>query len=259
MAASPRHTGWRMNRASATVSCAPRAGLELRTGGDLRGDIAPFVFGVGSTDEGRIATTTIAGSAITVPDAYPFGEMIELRYTFAEAGNDQRQGLFLEVRQNAANSSTVRGAEITVAQCGAVAIGTMEGANIRAIPRSATTGNITNLYGVTGEVTFNSNAYTGTVSELAAVRGKVSMEDGATLNNASIFLAEAEPITGADTMAAIFRAQTHANITFTRAIDFTDSTLTETCGRVTLIRFAIAGTNYNLRSTACTLSVSACA
>ena len=219
----------------------------------------PFVFGTGATDTGRISTGSRAGAALTIPDAYSLGEMIELRYTFAETGNSQRQGLYLEVRQNAANSSTVRGGEIVASQCGAVAIGTLEGMNIRAVPRSATTGNITNLYGVTGEVTFNSAAYTGTVSEIAAVRGKVSMEDGATLNNASIFLAEAEPVSGGDTMAAIFRAQTHANITFTRAIDFTDSVLTETCGRVTLLRFAIAGTNYNLRSTACTLSVSACA
>src|SRR3990167_9166076 len=111
----------------------------------------PYNFGLGVNDTGRISTITRGGSALTFPDAYSFGEAIELRYTFAEDDNNSRQGLFLEVRQNAANSATVRGAEITAAQCGAVAIGVLEGANIRAIPRSATTGNITNAYGVTGE------------------------------------------------------------------------------------------------------------
>src|SRR3990167_5131487 len=76
----------------------------------------PYVFGLGDTDTGRLATGTRAGSALIFPDAYSFGEAIELRYTFAETGNSQRQGLFMEVRQNAANSATVRGAEITAAQ-----------------------------------------------------------------------------------------------------------------------------------------------
>src|SRR3990167_4467450 len=151
----------------------------------------PYNFGLGVNDTGRISTVTRAGSAITFPDAYSFGEAIELRYTFAETGNNSRQGLFMEVRQNAANSATVRGMEITASQCGAVDIGTLEGANIRAVPRSSSTGNITNLYGLTGEVTFNSACYTGTITEAAAIRGKFSVEDGATYTNSSVFLAEA--------------------------------------------------------------------
>ena len=72
MAPSFKHTGWRMNRNSSTVSSLPVPALELRAAGDAGATVAPFVFGVG-THIGRIATTNIAGSAITVPDSYPFG------------------------------------------------------------------------------------------------------------------------------------------------------------------------------------------
>src|SRR3990167_7460163 len=217
----------------------------------------PYNFGLGVNDTGRISTSTRPGAALTFPDAYSFGEAIELRYTFAESGNSSRQGLFMEVRQNAANSATIRGAEITASQCGAVAIGTLEGANIRAVPRSSSTGNITALYGVPGEVTFNSACYTGTVSETASVRGKLSMENGATINNASVFLAEAEGITGADVADSIMRFDNGANVSFTEALNFGSATLTATCNRVTLMRFKnAAGTEKILRVDNCgTVSV----
>src|SRR3990167_8245728 len=166
----------------------------------------PYNFGLGVNDTGRISTGTRAGSAITFPDAYSFGEAIELRYTFAETGNNSRQGLFMEVRQNAANSATVRGMEITASQCGAVDIGTLEGANIRAIPRSSAGGDITALFGVTGEVTFNSADYSGTVTDVAAVRGKLSLEVGGTYTNSEIMKLELEPVSGYVTVGSIVRA-----------------------------------------------------
>ena len=213
----------------------------------------PLVFGTGACDSGRISTSTRAGAALTFPDAYSFGEAWELRWTFAESGNSSRQGVFLEVRQNAANTATIRGAEIAAAQCGAVGITTLEGANVRATARSTSTGNITNMYGITGEANFNSTCYTGTVSEMAAVRGKVTMLNGATLNNASVFLAEAEPSAGADTMNSIMRSCTHVNITFTTALDFSGSTLaTLACSRVGLMKFKnSAGSCKTLVANAC--------
>src|SRR3990167_4940762 len=109
----------------------------------------PYVFGLGDDDTGRISTSTRAGAALTFPDTYGFGEAWELRWTFAETGNSQRQGIFMEVRGNAANSATIRGVEFHAAQEGAVAVGTLEGGNFQAITRSTSTGNITNMFGLT--------------------------------------------------------------------------------------------------------------
>ena len=74
-------------------------------------------------ENGRLSTRTHSGAVHTVPDSYSFGEAIELRYTFAETGNSQRQGLFLNVRQSAANSSTVRGTGAGEASAGAPSAG----------------------------------------------------------------------------------------------------------------------------------------
>ena len=171
--------------------------------------------------QGRLSTVTEAGSALAIPSTYTYGEAIELRYTSSKS-NAQFQGMFLEVRTAVANTSTIRGFEVTAAQEGAVAVGTLEGGSGKAITRSATTGNITNMFGLTGETTHNSDAYTGTVTNLAAVRGKVSLEDGATYTNSSVFLAETEPITGAETIGSILRVDSHANITVTQVFDLDD-------------------------------------
>ena len=190
---------------------------------------------------GRIATTKKSGSAITIPSTYAFGEAWEMRYT-SELSNTQFQGIFLEVRTSVANTSTIRGAEFAAASQGAIAVGTLEGANIRATVRSTTTGNITNMFVVTGEANFNSSAYTGTVTKIAAVRGKVSMEDGATYTNSSIFLAEAEGITGSDVIGSILRGNVNANITADAIIDMTgvNLTLVDT-DKVNLIKFKDTG------------------
>lgn len=198
---------------------------------------------------GRISTVTEAGSAITVPDTYTYGEAIELRYTFAETGNSQRQGLFMDIRTSAANSSTVRGCEVTAQQEGAIAVGVLSGGTFKAITRSATTGNITNMYGLEAEITHNSSAYTGTITEAAVIRGKFSPEDGATYTKSSVFLADAEPVSGADVLDAYYRAKSHANVSATSALDVADAVLVETNSgkNVTLIRFTGAnGSVYRL-------------
>ena len=172
------------------------------------GDVVPLALGYAGTnlyvfeENGRISTVTGAGSAITVPDAYTRGEMIELRYTFAETGNSQRQGIFMDVRTNVANSSTIRGVEIMAQQEGAVAVGTLSGGTFKAITRSATTGTITAMYGLESEVTHNSAAYTGTITTLAGFRTKVSLEDGATYTYGSGMRIEFEGITGAKAIDA---------------------------------------------------------
>src|SRR3990167_8452798 len=154
----------------------------------------PYVFGIGVDDTGRIATGSRAGAAITFPDAYSFGEAIELRYTFAETGNAQRQGIFMNVRQSAANSSTVRGMEVGAEQSGAVALGTLEGANIFAGTRGAS-GDITNLYGLSAEFKHNT-AYTGTITRAAALRAKFTFDNGATYTLGSVLRLEMEPLAG---------------------------------------------------------------
>ena len=128
---------------------------------------------------GRISTRSHNGAAVTIPDSYSFGEMWELRYTFAETGNSQRQGIFMDVRTNVANSSTVRGMEVTAQSEGNINVGTLQGAKFAAIPRGAS-GTITALYGLAGEVTFNDSSWAGTVTQQAGVYVKVSNEDGGT-------------------------------------------------------------------------------
>lgn len=196
----------------------------------------------------RISTESRNGSAVSIPAAHGFGEAIELRYTSARS-NSQFQGLFMEVRTSVANSSTIRGAEIKAAQEGAVAVGTIEGLSARADARSATTGNITNLYGVTAEIGSNSDAYTGTVTSAAAFRGKLQLEDGATYTTAYVFRAEAEAISGADTITAIVGSGTFTSVTPDSLIDFSsvESANYDSNTKVVLMKFKGAnGTTYYL-------------
>lgn len=202
----------------------------------------PYVWDQDLILNSRIVTgTKIAGSAVTIVSTYAYGEAWELRWT-SELSNTQFQGIFLEVRTSVANTSTIRGVEFAATSQGAIAVGTLEGANIRATVRSTTTGNITNMFGITGEANFNSSAYTGTVTQIAAVRGKVSLEDGATYTDSSVFLANAEGITGADVIGSILRGNINANITADAIIDMTgvNLTLVDT-DKVNLIKFKDTG------------------
>lgn len=219
--------------------------LELDTN---HSTIAPYVFGLGDTDSGRISTRTRAGAAITVPDAYSFGEMWELRFTFAETGNSQRQGIFMDVRTSAANSSTVRGMEVSAQSEGNINVGVLSGGTFKAIPRG-TSGTITNLFGVEGEITYNDSSWAGTTTLGAAIRGKVSLDNGAT--NTAIYgvYVDGDPLGGGVTATAAFALKSHASITWKYAIDVLGSTLEETNSgkNVTLIRFTGAnGTAYRL-------------
>lgn len=187
---------------------------------------------------GRVSTKTEAGSALTIPDEYPYGEMWELRYTFAEDDNNQRQGIFMDIRTSAANSSTIRGFEVTAQSEGNIAVGTLSGGTTKAIPRG-TSGTITNLFGGEAEVTFNSSSYAGTVTNLAGHRTKVSLEDGGTYTASSVYLAEVEAITGGETIGSYFRGKNNAGITATQLFDFTGCTLAVTdTDKVTLMKFA---------------------
>ena len=198
----------------------------------------PYVWDQDLILNSRIATgTSLGGSAVVISSGYSFGEAWELRFTSAKS-NAQFQGIFLEVRTSVANTSTIRGMEVHAAQEGAVAVGTLEGGNFQAITRSTTTGNITNFFGLTGEITHNSNAYTGTITLAAAVRGKVSLEDGATYTEVYGFYVDGEPISGADVGTALFGANTHANLTWTYAIDISGSTIEDSgTNEITLMRF----------------------
>lgn len=186
----------------------------------------PYVWDQDLILNSRIVTgTSISGSAVSIASTYAYGEAWELRWTSA-LSNTQFQGIFLEVRTSVANTSTIRGMEVHAAQEGAVDVGVLEGANFQAITRSTSTGNITNLFGLTGEITHNSSAYTGTVTLAAAVRGKVSLEDGTTYTESCVFLAQSEPITGADTLSSVLLLDIHANVTVTSLINAADATCT---------------------------------
>jgi len=214
------------------------------TGTRLISGVPPYVF----DENGRISTRSHAGAAVTIPDSYTFGEVWELRWTFAETGNSSRQGIFMDVRTSAANSATVRGMEVTAQSEGNINVGTLSGGTFKGIPRG-TSGTITNLFGVEGEITFNSSSFAGTVTLGAAIRGKVSLEDGATNTAVYGVYIDGEPITGAVTATAIFAADTHANLTWQYAVDVLSCTLEETNSgkNVTLIRFTGAnGTAYRL-------------
>ena len=208
----------------------------------------PYVFGVGDSDTGRMSTSTRAGAALTIPDDYGFGEMWELRFTFAESGNSQRQGIFMDIRTSVANSSTIRGVEVSAQSEGNINVGQLSGRTFKAIPRG-TSGTITNLFGIESEITYNSSSWTGTTTLGAGVRTKISLEDGGT--NTAIYgvYVDGEPITGGVTATAGFALKTSANLTWKYAIDVLGSVLEETNSgkNVTLIRFTGAnGTAYRL-------------
>src|SRR3990167_8757323 len=228
----PTPFGWKRQANAA-------AGVEafaLETG--MGAGLVPYVFGSGVTDSGRIAARTRAGAAIAVPDAYSFGEMWELRFTFAETGNSQRQGIFMDVRTSAANSATVRGMEVSAQSEGNINVGTLSGGTFKGIPRG-TSGTITNLFGVEAEITFNDAAWAGTVTLGAAIRGKVSLDDGGTNTEIYGVYIDGEPISGAVVGTALFGSNTHANLSWNYAIDVSQSVLveTDTATDVTLIRF----------------------
>lgn len=189
----------------------------------------------------RLSSETVAGSAQSIPSTYGFGEMWELRFNSAKS-NAQFQGIFMNVRTTVANNSTIRGMEVGAEQSGAVAVGVLEGANFFAGTRSTGAGDVGAMYGLTGEIKHNSNAYTGTVAEAAAIRGKFTAEDGATYTASSVFLAQVEPLSGAKTLGSVYRCTGHASITFDALLDMTGVKLTVVdADKVNLIKFRDSG------------------
>lgn len=193
----------------------------------------------------RIATTTEAGSAVSIPSDHAYGEAFELRYSSAFTAS-QFQGLFVHIDTSVANTSTIRGAEFSAKRSAAVAVGTLEGLNAAAYARTDGTGNITNMYGSSGEVQVDSG-YTGTISLLAGLRAKVQTEDGSTISaiNAGLtnggfgVLVENEYVTGGKTLDAVIGVKsTSAGNGFAALIDSRGTlTTVHDTDQVTLFKF----------------------
>jgi len=126
----------------------------------------------------RVSTKTAAGSAVSIPATYHFGEAWELRYTSALV-DTQFQGIFLDARTSVANTSTIRGMEVTAQSEGNINVGALTGIRAAAIPRGAS-GTITASYGVVAECTLNDATWAGTITAQAGVYVKVSNDNGGT-------------------------------------------------------------------------------
>jgi hypothetical protein len=243
----PYPKGWKNNRNAATGVEA----LELRTG---HSSTAPYVFGTGDTDTGRISTVTRAGAALEFPDAYGFGEAWELRFRTADTGNGQFQGIFLQVRSDVANTSTIRGLEIQARQgADTIALGGLTGAQIAAYG-AGTTGNITTMMGMDVQVSMDSDS-TYTVTTLYGLRVKLQIEDGATVTSGYGIFIENESVSGGPTGAARMiaaigiKATTATEGVFRYGIDSSQTEFTNGSGNeVVLWKFKGAnGTTYYLK------------
>ena len=170
--------------------------LELRaedqTSAQLLGNVAPYVF----DENGRISTSSHNGAALTIPDSYTFGEMWELRWSFAETGNSQRQGVYLQARSDIANSSTVRAMELEARQGAAVAIGDLTTLRSVANIASTSTGNITTARGAEIGISFNSADYSGTITNFYGLHIKNQIESGATITTGYGLYIETEAVSG---------------------------------------------------------------
>lgn len=186
--------GWQVDRNAA----AGVEALNLRLGDDAR---VPYVFGLGTSDAGRISTGTRAGATFEFPDAYSFGEAWELRFRTADNSNGQFQGIFLQVRSDVANTSTIRGIEIEARQGGAVAIGELNPLRAVANIASSSTGDITTVQGAELGVSMD-DTYTGTVTNFYGLRVKNQIEDGATITTGYSIFVNTEAVTGAPTGSA---------------------------------------------------------
>src|SRR3990167_10041272 len=191
----------------------------------------PYVFGLGVTDSGRLSTATRAGAVVEFPDAYGFGEAWELRFRTADTSNGQFQGIFLQVRSDVANTSTIRGMEIEARQGAAVALGGLEGMHVNANVASSSTGNITTVKGISANVSLD-DTYTGTITNLYGLHVKIQSEDGATITNGYGIRIENEPVTGAERLTAAIQITSNATTVgrFRYGIDSTGTEFTNGSG-----------------------------
>lgn len=223
------------------------------------GAAIPLALAVGGTnlyvfDEyGRLSTSTGAGATIEFPDAYTRGEAWELRFRTADTGNGQFQGIFMQVRSDVANTSTIRGMELEARQGAAVALGGLEGLHANANVASTGTGNITTVKGISANVSLD-DTYTGTITNLYGLHVKLQVEDGATITTGYGIYVEQEDVTGTASGAARLDAVIGVKSTSATAGVFRygiDSTATEftngSANEVVLWAFKGAnGTTYYL-------------
>lgn len=161
---------------------------------------------------GRLSTITGSGSTLNFPDAYNRGEAWELRFRTQDTGNGQFQGIFLQVRTDVANSSTIRGMEVEARQgANTIAIGELIGASF--LSRGAgTTGAITTMIGLDAQIQMDSDS-TYTITNCFGIRVKMQIEDGATVTTGYGIKVEIENVTGAPTGNAQITAVIGASAT----------------------------------------------
>lgn len=147
---------------------------------------------------GRLSTLTGSGSTLNFPDAYSRGEAWELRFRPQDTNNNQFQGIFLQVRTDVANSSTIRGMEVEARQgANTIAIGELIGLTAQA-RGAGTTGAITTMIGLDSQIQMDSDS-TYTVTNCWGMRIKMQIEDGATITTGYALRIEVEHVTGAPT------------------------------------------------------------
>lgn len=244
-----RSAGWR-HLHNATAGGTEALGLDLRGTQDKASTFATqqasYVFGLGN-DAGRISTVTRNGTQLAVPDAYSFGEMWELRFSFAESGNSQRQGIYLQVDTTVANSSTVRAIEAGARARANVAVGTIQGAYVTAYTGSATDANVATLIGASIEAQMSST-YTGTVTDLVGLQVKLQTEDGATVTGGAGIRIVNEDVTGGKRVTSAIDIDSTSAEKFRYLIDSTGAETTNGSGNeVVLMAFKGSnGTTYYL-------------
>lgn len=147
---------------------------------------------------GRLSTLTASGSTLDFPDAFSRGEAWELRFRTQDTNNGQFQGIFLQVRSDVANSSTIRGMEVEARQgANTIAIGELIGVTAQA-RGAGTTGAITTMIGLDAQIQMDSDS-TYTVTNCFGLRIKLQIEDGATITTGYGLRIEIEHVTGAPT------------------------------------------------------------
>ncbi len=186
----------------------------------------------------RIATGKVAGSAVPIPDGVPYGEAIELRYTCAITASDFN-GIFLQVDTSVANTSDIKGVDISARRSGVGAVGSLQGGNFAAYTGSGkATGNVNSLIGLQGEAQQDA-AYTATNALVVALSAKLSTISTSTITEGYGLLINNEAIVaGKAVTAAIGVKSTSKFAAYTALIDATGCGLVVHDGdQVTLIAF----------------------
>lgn len=185
----------------------------------------------------RIATGKVAGSALTIPDGVPYGEAIELRYSTQLAAS-AFNGIFLQVDTSVANTSGIKGVDISARRSGVGAVGSLQGGNFAAYTGNGkATGNVDSLIGLQGEAQQDAS-YTATNALMVALSAKLSTISTSTITEGYGVLINNEAIVaGKAVTAAIGVKSTGKFAAFTALIDCTGAGLVVTGDEVALIKF----------------------